>query len=151
MLQRAYRSFFGLRCSYRREQWALCGPRGVDSRENCWVVIMYGSSDNHPKQNVFNPCKPDEENNASCFLHFISNSSVILSVCFFLRGFLDRQLIITEKKFNRHYRKLILVEKFFHHVPFSLILKLLIYYIFVFETNVEGSWMVLFMTSRRIR
>ena len=112
---------------------------------------MYGSSDNHPKQNVFNPCKSDEENNASCFLHFISNSSVILSVCFFLRGFLDRQLIITEKKFNRHNRKLILVEKFFHHVPFSLILKLLIYYIFVFETNVEGSWMVLFMTSRRIR
>lgn len=87
------------------------------------------------------------------FISFIFKlfGNSVRRVFFFLRGFLNRQLIITEKKFNRHHRKLILVGKFFHHVPFSLILKLLIYYRFVFKTNFEGSWMVLFMRSRRIR
>ena len=71
-------------------------------------------------------------------------SDSVGQVFFFLRDFLDRQLTVTEKKFNRHCLKLILVENFFHHVLFSLILKLSIHYIFVFETNVEGSWMVFF-------
>ena len=60
-------------------------------------------------------------------------------------------VIVTKKKFNRHCRNLILVERFLHHVSFSLLIRLLVDYIFVFERNVEGSWMALLMRSRRIR
>ena len=131
---------FGLRYSHRREQWALWEG---DCGENCWVMIRYWPSDNHPKHNVFNHSNQTRKIMHRVFISFIFKlfGDSVGQVFFFLRGFLDRQLIITEKKFNRHCRKLSLLEIFFHHVPFSLMLKLLIYDVFVFETNVEGSWM----------
>ena len=56
------------------------GPYRVDFRENCWVVIIYRSSDSHPEHDVFDPFSPDEEIMHRAFdsSHLFSNSSVIL-------------------------------------------------------------------------
>lgn len=156
--QRAYRSFFGLRCSHRREHWALRGGRGwgegltQEKIAESWSCTDLRTTTQNKTCSIHSN-QTRKIMHRAFFISFIFKlfGNSVRRVFFFLRGFLNRQLIITEKKFNRHHRKLILVGKFFHHVPFSLILKLLIYYRFVFETNFEGSWMVLFMRSRRIR
>ena len=69
-----------------------------------------------PKTRLVLSIQPDEENNAvlssvSSIFKLFGNS--IGQGFFFLRCFFNRQLIVTEKKFNRHCWKLNLVEKFF--------------------------------------